>query len=102
MLAFFLRCFAGAENKISREREIAADAVAAEAVGALNIAAALVKTAAFTSMWDHLTVVMQDSLKKGTITFDGKELDAQRFFSNVSNVFVYMVANNAEPKTLKA
>ena len=101
MLAFFLRCFAGAENKISREREIAADAVAAEAVGALNIAAALVKTAAFTSMWDHLTVVMQDSLKKGTITFDGKELDAQRFFSNVSNVFVYMVANNAEPKTLE-
>ncbi len=101
MLAFFLECFSGAENKISREREIAADAVAAETVGAANIATALAKIVAFTGMWDNLTAVMQASLQKGTITFNEKEYDAQRFFSNVSNVFVYMVANNAEPKALE-
>jgi Zn-dependent protease with chaperone function len=101
MLAFFLECFSGAENKISREREIAADAVAAEAVGAANVATALAKIAAFTGMWENLTAVMQASLQKGTITFHEKEYDAQRFFSNVSSVFVYMVANNAEPIALE-
>jgi len=98
MLSFFLECFSGAENKISREREIAADAVAAETVGAANIAVALVKIVAFTGVWDQLTAVMQASLKKGTITFNDKEYDAQRFFSNVSNIFLYMVANSAEPQ----
>jgi Zn-dependent protease with chaperone function len=42
MLAFFLECFSGAENKISREGEIAADALAAETVGSVNFATALV------------------------------------------------------------
>lgn len=101
MLAFFLECFAGAANKISREREIAADAVAAETVGAANIAAALAKIVAFTGMWGSLTAVMQESLQKGTITFQDKEYDAQRFFSNASNVFAYLVETNAEPKALE-
>ncbi len=101
MLAFFLESFSGAENKISRERELAADAVAAKTVGAMEIATALAKLVAFTEMWDHLTVVMHNSLKKGTISFDGKEYEAQQFFSNVSNVFVYMVTNSAEPKALE-
>jgi hypothetical protein len=101
MLAFFLESFSGAESKISRERELAADAVAAETMGAVHIATALAKIVAFTEIWDHLTVVMENSLKKGVITFDGKEYEAQRFFSNVSNVFAYMVANSAEPKALE-
>lgn len=101
MLAFFLECFSGAENRISREREIAADAVAAETAGGANIATALVKIVAFTGLWDHLTSVMHDSLQKGTITFGEKEYDAQQFFSNVSNVFVFMVANNADLKALE-
>jgi Zn-dependent protease with chaperone function len=101
MLAFFLESFSGAEKKISREREIAADAVAAETVGADNIATALVKIVAFTGMWDRLIVAMQNSLQKGTITFDEVEYDASQFFSNVSNVFVYMVANNADANVLE-
>ena len=101
MLAFFLECFAGAENRISREREIAADAVAAGTVGAAHIATALAKIVAFTGMWDSLTAVMQESLQKGSITFAGEEYDAQQFFSNASTVFAYMVANNAEPKALE-
>jgi Zn-dependent protease with chaperone function len=101
MLTFFLECFSGAENKISREREIAADAVAAETAGSANIATALVKIVAFTGMWDSLTAVMHESLQKGTITFGEKEYDAQQFFSNVSNVFLFMVANNADPKALE-
>jgi Zn-dependent protease with chaperone function len=101
MLAFFLECFSGAENKISREREIAADAVAAETAGAANIATALVKIVAFTGLWDSVTSAMHDSLQKGTITLGEKEYDAQEFFSNVSNVFVSMVANNADVKALE-
>lgn len=41
LLGFFLECFAAAESAISREREIAADAVAAEATDADSIAVAL-------------------------------------------------------------
>jgi len=101
MLAFFLECFSGAENRIGREREIAADAVAAETAGPANIATALVKIVAFTGLWDQLTSVMHESLQKGTITFREKEYDAQQFFSNVSNVFVFVVANNADLKALE-
>ena len=101
MLTFFLECFSGAENKISREREIAADAVAAETVGGSNIATALTKIVAFTGIWDNLTAGMQDSLNKGTITFDGKEYNSPQFFSNVSNIFFLMVANHAEPRALE-
>ncbi len=101
MLAFFLECFSTAENRISRERELAADAVAAETAGAANIATALVKIVAFTGLWDRLNVVMHDSLQKGTITFSDKQYDAQQFFSNVSNVFVYIAANSADLKALE-
>jgi hypothetical protein len=44
---------------------------------------------------------MASSLQKGTITFDEKEFEARQFFSNMSNVFVFMVANAAEPDALK-
>ena len=101
MLAFFLECFSGAEKRISREREIAADAVAAETAGAANIATALVKIIAFTDLWDRLSEVMRDSLQEGKITFGNKEYNAEEFFSNVSNVFVFMVANNANVKALE-
>jgi Zn-dependent protease with chaperone function len=101
MLAFFIECFSEAENRISRERELAADAVAAEAVGAKNIATALVKIVAFSGLWNRLAVLMKDSLQKGTIIVGGEQHDAQRFFSNVSNVFAYVVEKNAEPDALQ-
>ena len=46
-LGHFYRSFAEAESKISRERELAADAVAAETSGRDAIASALVKIHAY-------------------------------------------------------
>ena len=101
MLSFFLDCFAGAENKISRDREIAADAVAAETAGATNIASALVKLVAFSGMWDGLTILMKDSLQRGTISVGEQQYNAQQFFGNASNIFAYMVSNHADSKALE-
>jgi hypothetical protein len=61
----------------------------------------LVKVIAFTGIWDRLTGVMYASLQKGTITLDQKEYDAHQFFSNVSNVFIFMVASGADLKALE-
>ena len=51
-LGHFYRSFAEAESKISRERELAADAVAAETSGRDAIASALVKIHAYEPLWD--------------------------------------------------
>jgi Zn-dependent protease with chaperone function len=101
MLSFFLECFAGAENRISRDREIAADAVAAETAGAANIATALVKLVAFSGMWDGLLGLMLNSLQEGTITVGESQYDAQQFFANSSSVFALMVSNHADRKALE-
>jgi len=100
MLAFFLECFAGAENRISREREIAADAVAAETAGAANIATALVKIVAFTGVWDHIISAMRDGLMAGYLDIDGQRYDAQQFFANVSEVYAATVAQFAGSNAL--
>ena len=52
LLRFFFDAFSYAENQISRERELAADALAAHVQGSEPIANALVKLAAFSSIWD--------------------------------------------------
>jgi Zn-dependent protease with chaperone function len=100
MLAFFLECFAGAENRISREREIAADAVAADIAGAANIATALVKVVAFTGVWDHVISAMRDGLMAGYLDIDGQRYDAQQFFANVSEVYAVTVAQFAGSNAL--
>jgi Zn-dependent protease with chaperone function len=100
MLAFFLECFAGAENSISRQREVAADAVAAETAGAANIATALVRLVAFTSMWDQVTLAMRDGLLAGYLNIDGQMYDARQFFANVSEVYAFTVAQYAGPDAL--
>jgi hypothetical protein len=97
LLGFFLECFAAAENAISREREIAADAVAAEAAGTESIAVALVKIIAFTSTWERVVSTMTESLLDGYIDIGGERYDARRFFANMSEVFALTVANSADP-----
>ena len=51
-LGHFYTCFATAENTIGRERELAADAVAAETSGKMATASALVKLHAYAPLWD--------------------------------------------------
>ena len=100
MIGFFLECFAGAEKRISREREIAADAVAAETAGTANIATALTKLVAFTGMWDQVTSAMRDGLMAGYMNIGGERYDARQFFANASEVYAFTVAQCAEPTLL--
>jgi Zn-dependent protease with chaperone function len=100
MMGFFLECFAGAEKSVSREREIAADAVAAETAGTLSIATALVKIVGFTSVWDQVVSGMKDGLLAGYLNIDGERYDARQFFANVSEVFALTVAAQAQPNAL--
>jgi Zn-dependent protease with chaperone function len=64
-LDHFYTCFATAENTISRERELAADAVAAETSGRDAIASALVKIHACAPVWDSYVRRLQGFLKMG-------------------------------------
>jgi Zn-dependent protease with chaperone function len=95
MMGFFLECFAGAERNVSREREIAADAVAAETAGADNIATALVKIVAFTHVWDFVVSEMRNGLLAGYLDVDGERHDARQFFTNVSEVYARTAAAHA-------
>jgi Zn-dependent protease with chaperone function len=64
-LGHFYRSFAEVENTISRERELAADAVAAETSGRDAIASALVKIHACAPVWDSYVRRLQGFLKMG-------------------------------------
>ncbi len=100
MISYFLECFSGAESAVSRDREIAADAVAAKTSGSANIATALVKLHAYTGMWDQLSVVMRDGLSVGHVNVGDERYDAPQFFSNVSELYAMTVAQCAEPRSL--
>lgn len=101
MISYFLECFSAAENAVSRDREIAADAVAAKTSGSTNIATALVKLHAYTGIWDQLAAVMHDGLVAGYVTVGGEHYEARQFFSNVSELYAITVAECVEPKSLE-
>ena len=64
VLSFFLESFAVAERTIGRERELAADAVAARDSGTRVLAAALVKIHAFSACWHPALQAMADAMKE--------------------------------------
>jgi len=65
ILSFFLDCFSVAENRVSRERELTADQVAARAVDPRTFAVALVKIHAFMPCWQAVLGQMRKSLEEG-------------------------------------
>ncbi len=95
MLAFFLDAFAKAENKISRDRELAADAVAAQTAGAVQISTALVKVVAFTGVWHNVMSWMSNSLAAGHVEIEGKHYDPREFFANLSEMYASVVLHGA-------
>lgn len=68
IFSYFLESFSVAENRISRERELAADLEGAKATDKRSIASALVKIHAFSSVWN---VVQQTAV---SLMRDGKVL----------------------------
>jgi Zn-dependent protease with chaperone function len=65
VLGFFLQSFSVAESKISRDRELRADALAANITTAHEFASALLKVHAFSPYWDPTKRKMADTLKEG-------------------------------------
>jgi hypothetical protein len=54
LLGYFLECFAVAERRFSRERELAADAGGADLTSKVTMASALVKVGAFAGLWSEV------------------------------------------------
>lgn len=89
VLSYFLQCFALAEHRLGRERELAADKVGAEVTEPSVMATALVKVHAFTAYWGTLQEAAIAALKQGKI------------FVNASKTYAETCARNAGPSALQ-
>lgn len=89
MLSFFLDCFSVAENEISRDREMAADQEAANAVSARSIATSLVKIHAFSAVWPVVKNHMKEVLESG------------KMVTNASVLFRAIVSQIPDPDVFK-
>jgi Zn-dependent protease with chaperone function len=101
LLSFFLDAFSRAESYISRDREIAADALAARHEGPRAIATVLVKLAAYTHIWPELIRWAKESSSAGIVNYGGKAYEPRLWFYNMSQLFSAMVSNNTDPDLLK-
>lgn len=75
--SYFLESFAVAENRISRERELAADKEAAAITNPVTVASALIKVHAFSSIWQRLQQAMPEVLEKGKIFVNASKTYAE-------------------------
>ena len=88
-LSFFYESFAVAESRLSRERELAADAAGASLTSASALASALVKIHAFTGVWNGFDEAAASALKEG------------KAYANASMLFATAVADNASPSAFE-
>ncbi len=89
ILSYFIDCFAVAENRISRKRELAADQEGASVAGPHALANALVKVHAFSGAWQGFDKVAEDALQNG------------KMFLNASKLFAEAVADIDRQKALE-
>ncbi len=101
LLRFFFDSFSRVENQIGRDRELAADALAARIEGPDAIANALVKLAAFSSIWDDLTEWAKKAQSDGIVKLGESQYEPNQFFFNMSSLFCAMVQDNANPDRLQ-
>jgi Zn-dependent protease with chaperone function len=101
LLSFFLDAFSRAENYISRDREIAADALAARHEGPCAIATVLVKLAAYAHVWSELIQWAKESNRAGVVNYGGEAYEPRLWFSNMSQLFSVLASSNTEPDLLK-
>jgi Zn-dependent protease with chaperone function len=89
ILSSFLHAFTVAERGISRERELAADQVAAQSTAPQTVAVALIKVAAFAGHWNTVVESMRNALAEG------------KQFVNVSLTFSRFVQQHSRPEALQ-
>lgn len=101
LLSFFLDAFSRAENYISRDRELAADALAARHEGPRAIATVLVKLSAYSHVWTELIQWARESNSAGVVNYGDASYEPRLWFYNMSQLFSVMASNNASPNVLK-
>jgi Zn-dependent protease with chaperone function len=79
VLSYFLDSFSVAENEISRDRELAADDEASNAVSAKSMATALIKVHAYSSIWPAVKNHMKELLGQGQML-----KNASSFFATIA------------------
>ncbi|MGH9628036.1 MAG: M48 family metalloprotease [Bryobacteraceae bacterium] len=95
-----MEAFSVAENRISRDRELIADRVAADAAGGRNLATGLVKVVAFSGLWDQLLSAMRSYFATGKKVKCGEnEYDAEVFFSDTTS-FMLLTSSVAEAENV--
>ena len=65
-LSYFYNCFASAESKLGRERELHADAIAAQVTSGRTIGIALLKVCAFAPLWNEVYGPMREAIAEGS------------------------------------
>jgi Zn-dependent protease with chaperone function len=90
ILALFFSSFVEAERSLSRDRELAADAVGAEAASPLDLASTLIKLEAFGPKWNDAVVEARDAFRASGIP------------GNPSERFSELARGDANPDALKA
>ncbi len=88
IFSYFLECFSVVENRISRDRELAADQVGAGFTDAGTMAVGLVKIHAFSGIWEDLKLAAEGAVQE------------KKFFANLSKAFAEVSANRAKPELL--
>jgi Zn-dependent protease with chaperone function len=88
-LSYFYESFAVAENRLSRQRELAADAVGASLTSTATLATALMKVHAFTGIWSGFDATAADALRDGKV------------YTNASTLFASAVARNANASSFE-
>lgn len=84
LLAYFLESFALAETEIGRDRELAADEVAADASNRTTFASALVKIHAYARRWEWVSSWVDDAVAEG------------RAYTNVTSLFLRAAADTTQ------
>lgn len=85
---YFLECFASAESKISRERELVADQEGMAVSGTQSLGSALVKVHAFAGIWSGLQNAVVAALRQGKV------------YVNASKTYYEAVSHYAKPEVL--
>jgi Zn-dependent protease with chaperone function len=101
LLRFFFDSFSRAENHIGRDREIAADALAAQIQGPSSIASVLVKLAGFAPVWNDLAAWARTAQSEGVVVLGEKTFEPRAFFYNMSDVFQLLAEDSATPDRLQ-
>jgi Zn-dependent protease with chaperone function len=89
VLNYFLECFAVAEHRISRDRELVADQEGVTASDRDSMTSALVKVHAFAGYWQALETAIAEALHQGNM------------YANTSRMFAKVVALQATSETLQ-